>query len=93
MDTAEDLREIALRQIKKRTEFRSHLAVYLLVNVLLWAIWLVIGIFDGFSFPWAVFVTGGWGLAVLISAWDTYGRTPITEQDVQTEMRRLEQRR
>jgi len=93
MEAAEDLRETALKQIKKRRDFRSHLVVYVLVNLLLWGIWVVGGVSDGFGFPWPVFVTAGWGVGVLINAWDTYGATPITEQEVQEEMKRLDEQR
>ncbi len=31
--------------------------------------------------------------ARLFPAWDTYGRTPITEQEVQEEMKRLDEQR
>lgn len=92
MDTSEDLRETALKQIKKRRDFRSHLVVYLLVNAFLWGIWIVGGITGEFGFPWPVFVTGGWGLGVLMNAWDTYGQSPITEQEVEAEMQRLDDR-
>ena len=93
IEVAEDLRGVALKQIKKRRDFRAHLVVYLLVNLLLWGIWVVVGIADDFGFPWPLFVSAGWGVGVLINAWDTYGATPITEQEVQEEMQRLEQRR
>ncbi len=90
MEGSEDLREIAIKRLKKRGEFRSHLIVYLLVNAFLWAIWAV---GDGSGFPWPLFVTGGWGVGLLLDAWETYGRRPITEQDVEAEMRRLEGQR
>ena len=93
MEAAEDLREVALKQIKKRRDFRSHLVVYLLVDALLWGIWVVGGVADGFGFPWPVFVTGGWGVGVLINAWDTYGTSPITEREVEEEMKRLDEQR
>ncbi len=87
MESSEDLRETAIKRLKKRGELRSHLVVYLLVNAVLWGIWAV---GDGGGFPWPVFVTGGWGVGLLLDAWETYGRRPVTEQDVQIEMRRLE---
>lgn len=86
MKSSEDLREAAIKRLKKRGEFRSHLVVYLLVNAFLWGIWAV---GDG-GFPWPVFVTSGWGVGLLLDAWETYRRRPVTDQDVQIEMRRLE---
>jgi len=79
------MRETAIKRLKKRSDFRTHLLAYLLVNVLVWVIWVVVGA----GFPWPVFVTGGWGVGLLMDAWETYGRRPVTEQDVQAEMQRL----
>ena len=85
----ENLRETALKRLKKRRDFRTHLVVYLLVNAFLWGIWAV----TGTGFPWPVFVTGGWGIGLLVDAYETYGDRPPTEQDVQAEIERLKQQR
>jgi hypothetical protein len=92
-ESQEDLREIALKRLKKRREFRTHLFVYVLVNALLWGIWVVAGVTGDFGFPWPVFVTGGWGVGLLFDARETYGQEPVTEQDVQAEIERLKQQR
>jgi hypothetical protein len=42
--------------------------------------------------PNAESVTLGWGIGISLNAWDTYMRHPITEDDVQREMRHLEAR-
>ena len=88
-ENEENLRETALKRLKKRRDFRTHLVVYLLVNAFLWGIWAV----TGTGFPWPVFVTGGWGIGLLVDAYETYGDRPPTEQDVQAEIERLKQQR
>jgi hypothetical protein len=88
-ENQEDLREVALKRIKKRRDFRTHVVVYSLVNISLWGIWMV----TGTGFPWPVFVTGGWGIGLLLDARETYGDRPVTEQDVQAEIERLKQQR
>jgi hypothetical protein len=88
-ENEEDLREVALKRIKKRRDFRTHVVVYSLVNIFLWGIWIV----TGTGFPWPVFVTGGWGIGLLLDARETYGDRPVTEQDVQAEIERLKQQR
>src|SRR5215204_2836037 len=55
------------------------------VNALAWTIWAL----TGAGFPWPVFVTGGWGIGVVMNAWDVYWRQPITEADVRREIERL----
>lgn len=42
-DREQVLRDKAVRQLKKRRDFRSHLLVYVLVNTFLVVIWVVAG--------------------------------------------------
>jgi uncharacterized membrane protein len=83
--TEEDLRAQALRSLKRKRDFRSHVVVYALVNVLLIVIWAV----TGAGFFWPVFPLVGWGIAVGFNAWDVYGRRPITEEEIRREAERL----
>jgi hypothetical protein len=43
-------------------------------------------------FPWPIFVTFGWGIGLVFHAWDTYGRKPVTEGEIQREEARLRRR-
>jgi len=50
---------------KRRVDFKSHLTVYIIVNVFLWALWY----FGGYknyrsSLPWPAWTTLGWGVGV-----------------------------
>jgi hypothetical protein len=85
----EVLREQALRRLKKRRDFKAHAFAYLLINLVVWAIWLVIGLTSHSWWPWPVFMTLGWGIGVAFNAWDVYVRRPITEDELQREMERL----
>ncbi len=88
--TPDELREQALRQLKKKRDLKAHAAVYVLFNLTLWGIWVAIGAGSGSWWPWPIFVTLGWGIGLVMNAWDVYFRRPITEEDVQREMRHLE---
>ena len=90
-DDEETLRELAVVRLKKRRDFKTHLAVYVLVNSAIWGIWLVIGLTSGGGnwWPWPIFPTLGWGIGLALNAWDVYVRRPITEADVEREVRRL----
>ena len=83
-----DLRDQALRRLKKKRDFRTHLLTYVLVNALLVVIWAV----TSAGFFWPVFPIMGWGIAVAFNAWDVYGRRPITEDEIRQEQERLKQR-
>ena len=85
-DTREQApRDRAMEQLKKRRDFRGHVLIYVLVNAFLVAIWAMTG---PHGFFWPVFVIGGWGIGVVMNAWDVYWRPRITEQDIQHEMER-----
>jgi hypothetical protein len=49
----------------QRTAFRIHLTVYLGVQVLLFAVWLVIWQTSGDGYPWFLFPLIAWGVGVL----------------------------
>ena len=78
-------RDRAVTQLKKRRDFYGHLLVYVLVNTFLVVIWAVT---DAHGFFWPVFPIVGWGIGVVMNAWDVYWRPPITEDDVQREIER-----
>ncbi|MBS1894225.1 MAG: 2TM domain-containing protein [Actinobacteria bacterium] len=78
-------RERALARIHKKRDFQGHVATYVVVNAAIWAIWAV----TGAGYPWPAWVTGGWGIGLVLNAWDVYLRAPITEAEVQREMDRL----
>jgi hypothetical protein len=82
-DITPELREEAVRRLRKKQDFRGHLLVYTLVNVAVWTIFLLTA---PHGFPWPVFVTAGWGIGVVMNAWEVYGRRPITEGQIRHEI-------
>lgn len=80
-----ELREQAIERLKKKQDFRGHVLVFTLVNAMVWTIWAL----TGTGFPWPVFVTGGWGIGLVMNAWEVYWRKPITEQSVSSEIERM----
>jgi hypothetical protein len=85
-DTREQApRDKAVQQLKKRRDFYGHLILYTLVNAFLVIIW---AINDPHGFFWPVWVIAGWGIIVVLNAWDVYWRPAITEQDIQHEIKR-----
>jgi len=84
------LREQALLHLKKKRDFRTHVVAYLLVNALLWLIWAVVLVAaKGPWLPWPILPMAGWGIGLFFHAWDTYGRKPFTEADIERELVRL----
>jgi len=81
-----DLRDEAVKQLRKMQDFRGYVLVYVLVNAVLWAIWAVT---TAGGFPWPVFPTTLWGIGVVMNAWDVYGRRPFSEDQILAEAERL----
>jgi uncharacterized membrane protein len=84
MIQGDDLRALARSRLVKRREFTAHLAAYVLVNVLVVAIWA----FTGAGFFWPVFPILGWGIGVFFHGWDTYSE-PLSEVRIDREVERL----
>lgn len=82
------LREQALKRLKKRRDFHAHLLVYVLVNGFFAAIWAV----SGHGFFWPVFILAGWGIGLVMNAWDTYRGEEFSEESIRREMDRLRPR-
>lgn len=79
-------REAAVRRIKARRAFATHLAAYVIVNGYLLIHWAVTGRDSGKPFV----VLLGWGVGLAFHAWHTFGHQDITEADVERELRRTE---
>jgi hypothetical protein len=80
------LRERALKRLKKRRDFGAHLLVYVLVNGFIVVIWAVTS--HG-GFFWPIFPMVGWGIGVVMNAWDVYRGDEFSEADINREIERL----
>jgi uncharacterized membrane protein len=78
-------REKAITRLKQKSEFLTHLFVYLVVNAFIVVIWLA----TGAGFFWPIFPMLGWGIGLVFHAWDVYWRSPISEEQIRREMERL----
>jgi hypothetical protein len=82
-------REQAVKRLRKRRDFHGHLLVYALVNGALVAIWAVINVH---GFFWPIFPILGWGVGVVLNAWDVYRTDTLSEEQIRKEMDRLQPR-
>jgi hypothetical protein len=85
MPTEEELRELAIRRLKKRKDFVAHLVSYVIINAFLIGIWYFVA---GRGYFWPGWVLLGWGIGLALNAWDVYGRREISEAEIRREMDR-----
>lgn len=59
--TEEEIYKRARKRVEEKKSFFSHLAVYIVVNVVLILIWA----FTSRGYPWFVWPLGGWGIGLV----------------------------
>jgi len=84
MDHHDERRAVAIARITDKRDFRNHTVVYCAVNALLVAIWAA----SGAGYFWPIWPIAGWGVALALHAWRTFGQKPISEADIIEEMHR-----
>jgi hypothetical protein len=87
LNAEEGLRKQALDRVRKRRDFWPHLLVYVMVNTLFVAVWVMTG---SDAFFWPIFPIAGWGIGIAMHAWDAFFRSGITEEDIDREVARLQ---
>ncbi|MEZ5185015.1 MAG: 2TM domain-containing protein [Candidatus Nanopelagicales bacterium] len=83
----EEIRAAAIKRINQKRAFWRLLGVFVIVMIMLTAIWALSG--AGYYWPaWAAF---GMGVALLFTGWAAFGpgEKPVTEQQISDEMRKL----
>jgi len=90
LDLPNTTRDRAIKRLRKRRDFYGHLVVYAVVNGFLVAIWAVT---TPHGFFWPVFPLLGWGIGVVLNAWDVYRNDTFSEEQIQREIEHLGRRR
>lgn len=86
IETQDEVRDRAIKRLKKRRDFYGHVLVYVLVNAFLVVIWAVTNVH---GFFWPVFPIVGWGIAVVLNAWDAFRNGEFDEERIRREMERV----
>ncbi len=74
----------ARKRVEARRKLVSDLVSYIVVNAFLIGVWAI----TGAGYFWPGWVLAGWGMGLVLHAWDVYWRKPITEDEVDAELRR-----
>jgi hypothetical protein len=83
-DEIVDEREMARQRVGARRDFASNAVAFAVVSAALVAVWAV----TGAGYFWPAWVIVFWGVGILLHAWSAFGRRPLTEADIDAEMRR-----
>ena len=67
---------------RRSTSSSGDVVAYVVINLFLIGIWAVAGA----GYFWPGWVLAGWGVLLLLDAWNAYFRRPITEQEIDEEM-------
>jgi hypothetical protein len=84
------LLERALWRLNKRHDFKTHAFVYVLVNTVVWGIWVALAATSNSWWPWPLFLTLFWGIGLVMNAWDVYFRKPTSEVELRPEIEHFE---
>lgn len=84
MSTDDPARVLARKRIDRRRNLQGGLVAYFVINAFLVAVWAL----TGAGYFWPGWIIGGWGIGMLLGLWD-YLRGPVTDADIDTELRRL----
>lgn len=80
----DEARRLALKRIKARRDLGAHAVTYVVVNLFLVGVWFM----SGGGYFWPAWVMGGWGIGLALNVWDVMFRRPISEAEIEREMRR-----
>ena len=90
IDTTDDvMRDRAIRRLKKRRDFAGHLLIYTMVNTFLVVIWAL----TSAGFFWPIFPIVGWGIGVVMNAWDVWRGDEFSDDQIAGEIERLNKSR
>ena len=77
-------RDRARARVEKKHKLRADLVGYVVINAALVVVWAL----TGFGYFWPGWVLGIWGVFLLLDAWNVYYRRPVTDEEIDEELRR-----
>ena len=86
MSVDEDLRQEAKKRVEKRRDLGTHAVVFTVMNAMFIGIWAL----TGGGYFWPAWLIGLWGVGLIMNVWDVYFRRPVTEHDIEQELKRIQ---
>ena len=76
--------EQARKRVERKRKFRADLVAYAVINAFLIGVWVA----SGMGYFWPAWVLAGWGMLLVLDAWNVFYRHPVTPTDIENELRR-----
>lgn len=77
---------VLMKVARDRVSFKAHLTIFVLGNVMIWLLWIMLYYIFSVTFPWALFPTLCWGVALAYHYFKVY---KWNEKWVEQEYQRL----
>jgi fatty acid desaturase len=74
----------ARKRVEQKRKFRADLVAYVVINAFLIGVWAA----TGMGYFWPAWVLAGWGVMLVLDAWNVFYRRPVTPADIEDELRR-----
>jgi uncharacterized ion transporter superfamily protein YfcC len=79
----QERRQAAIERLKNKRAFGQDLVAYVVVNGFLVVIWAL----SGRGYFWPAWVMAAWGVGLVMHFWTAFVQRPITEEDIEEEMK------
>ena len=82
-----EIREVATKRVRAKKGFYSHLTAYIIVNLMLVAIWY----FTGAGYFWPMWVMLGWGIGLIFNAVSAFSKYDASweTREIEKEVERI----
>jgi hypothetical protein len=80
----ESSREQARKRLESKRDFVNHLVAYVVVNAAVIGVWAL----TGGGYFWPAWLLTMWGAGLVLHAWSVFWHHPVTEEDIDAELRR-----
>ena len=74
----------ARTRVTQRRDFGAHVVTFVVVNAAVVLVWAL----TGGGYFWPAWLLGLWGVGLVLHAWATFVQRPVTDADVEAELRR-----